>query len=48
MRRCLHERRHITDITDIKIEKPNYNAFMKSNHNHFLKGGNCNERNTIM
>ncbi|WP_264166600.1 hypothetical protein [Clostridium tagluense] len=38
----------ISDITDIKIEKPNENAFMKSNHNHFLTGGNYNERNSIM
>lgn len=38
----------ISDITDINIEKPNEIAFMKSNHNHFLTGGNCNERNSIM
>ncbi len=34
----------IRDITDIKIKKP----FMKSNYNHFLTGGNYNERNIIM
>lgn len=38
----------ISDITDIKIEKPIENAYMKSNHNHFLTGGNCIERNSIM
>jgi len=38
----------IRDITDIKITKPNENAFMKSIHNHFLTGGNYNERNIIM
>lgn len=38
----------ISDITNIKTKKPNKNAFMKSNHNHFLIGGNCNERNSIM
>lgn len=39
---------NISDITDIKIEKLNENAFMKRNHNNFLIGGNCNERNSIM
>lgn len=39
---------YISDITDIKIEKHNENAFIKSNHNHFLTGGNYNERNSIM
>lgn len=38
----------ISDIADFKIEKHNENAFMKNNHNHFLTGGNCNERNSIM
>lgn len=37
---------NISDITDIKIE--NENASMKRNHNNFLTGGNCNERNSIM
>ncbi|WP_019227988.1 hypothetical protein [Sedimentibacter sp. B4] len=37
----------ISDITEIKIENHN-NVFMKSNHNHFLTGGNCNERDSIM
>lgn len=45
--RCMNEG-DISDITDIKIEKPNKSAFMKSTHNHFLIGGNYNERNSVM
>lgn len=38
----------ISDITDNHIGRSKENTFMKCNHNHFLTGGNCNERNSLM